>query len=282
MMFGPEGKQVAVNEKLFEVLTFYSKRCTIRKFDNVFIVDGKEGYGKTSFTANACYIMSIITGRPYTIENIFFDPHKMKDFAKTTKEQIIHWDEAALAGLSSEWQSKIQRELVKMLMICRKKRHIFFFCIPRFKRLKEDLIERADSMFRVYSRDKITLGRFAYYSEPKLEALYDDFKRTRKVHYKRFFNWCGTFPDFPSHIISEEEYDKKKDEAIENFDKDTEKEKVNTKLITLQYKLSEYSKKLKEKYGITHVEITDGMGIGKNMLTEWQKIPLKYPEIVEE
>lgn len=186
--------------------------------DNVVDIDGDEGQGKSNLAAGICYYVAFKTGRHYGIDRIFFDLDELIKFASETKEQIIHWDEGALGGLSTQWWKKNQQKFIQFLMIARKKKHFIVICIPKFYRLNEYInVERTIALIHVYARQNIHKGRFFYYNKDKKELLQDDWRRSHKKSYVKYRSFGGVFKEYMKDIFSDEElqqYEDKKDKAI--------------------------------------------------------------------
>jgi len=212
-------KEYYMDNKLVEKLDLMVERMK-RKMDNVLLIDGDEGYGKTNLEAGIAYYISYKTGRSFTVDNMFFDLNKLIDFASTTEEQIICWDEGALGGLAAEWWRKNQLEFIKLLMIARKKRHFFIICIPKFFKLNEYLVvDRSIALVHVYAKNEIKLGRFVYYNKKAKEKLFEGWRKKKMREYKKHYVLRGKFLEYLPKVIDEEEYERKKDEAILNFRK---------------------------------------------------------------
>ncbi len=194
--------------------------------DNVVVIDGDEGQGKSEMAMGICYYISHKTGRKYDIDNIEFDLDKVIKFASSTKEQIIDFDEAVLGLLTTEWQSKLQQKFNKLIMIARKKKHFIVLCIPKFHRLSQYVIEeRSIALVHVYSRDNIEKGRFCYFTKKNKELLYADWKKSKSKKYAEHLSFWGTFPIASTKIFTKEQnkaYDDKKDEAILKLGNDEE------------------------------------------------------------
>lgn len=73
------------------------------KQDNLVLIDGDEGTGKTNMAAGLGYYVAQETGRPFSKENLFFNLDKLNEFALKTQEQVIWWDEGALGGLALDY-----------------------------------------------------------------------------------------------------------------------------------------------------------------------------------
>ena len=186
-----------------------------KKFDNVVLIDGNEGYGKTNMAVGCAYYVAYKLKRKYDVSNVFFDLDSMIEYALNTEKKIIHWDEAALGGMASEWWKKNQIKFMKFLMVARKKQHFFFICIPRFYKLNDYLcIDRSISLIHVYARQNILLGRFTYYGVNSKEELYNNWRGSKKRKYGEFYDLHGTFVEALPKLLDEKEYERMKDKGI--------------------------------------------------------------------
>lgn len=253
-------------------------RVKYRKLDAPFIVDGDEGFGKTGISVLCAYYLSQMTGRPFSLDNIFFDPKEFTNFINSTKQQIAIWDEAALGGLASNWASKVQQILIQTMMTCRFRQHIIFFNCPKFYRLNQYFItERPIGLIHVYSEDKINAGRFVFYKKEMLEPMLNMWFTKKKQPYKRYTSKFlrGKFPDaFKKEIgiINEDDYDKKKEEATERILSQYSNDRFNEKLLKLQYNVA-------TKFPLQKKEIASILQVRPATLSDWGKIPQKYPEL---
>jgi DNA-binding transcriptional regulator YiaG len=269
----PKGIDVYINNDFAKRQDLKINRVVNHKFDNLDIVDGDEGYGKSNKAAEMCAYYHAKTGRPLNINNVFFLIDDLMKFATTTEKQIIWWDEAALGGLSTEGYTKVQLKLLKLLMVARKKQHFYIFCIPKFYKLKEAIVDRAIGLTHVYSPDNITRGTFTYYTKEKLEELYNLWKETRKKHYRTVDYTMGTFKDVLRDVIDEEAYERKKDAAIltigsNDADMDVRIKKLNTKIQELKYIIANIPDKIK----ISQTELSKKIGISRKTLQDWLKL----------
>ena len=194
-----------------------AKRVQERKQDILILIDGREGSGKSNSAVALAYRIADLTGREFNVKNMFFDLGRMNKYAGNTKDQIIVWDEAAAGGLAHSWSNASQKKLKSMLMMCRKLRHVFIFCIPRFYRLSSDLIERSYCMFHMYEDKEEKLGNFMFYGQEGLERLYENWKKKRYPQYWSFKKLHGHFTWVLPRLIDEEAYEKAKDEAIKKL-----------------------------------------------------------------
>lgn len=266
-------KQYFMEKKLIHILDLCIDRCTgKKKLDNLMIVDGDEGFGKSTLAIACAYYVADKTGRPFSVDNVFFDIDEVIKFAATTKDQIIIWDEAALGGMAMDWRSELQQKLIKLMMTSRKKRHFFFFNIPKFFKLNEYIIlDRSIGMLHVYARNENELGRFCYFKKKGKEFLYNGWRKNKARNYAKFKNFWGTFPNVLHKLIDEEAYELKKDKAIESIC-DDEKNKV---LLQTQKNYFKLKHKVANSFP-TQKEACDVLGIPKSTIQSWANLHEKY------
>jgi hypothetical protein len=245
--------------------------------DNLLLIDGNEGDGKSNIAIELGYYFAHSTNRPFSLENIFFDLDKLIDFAIKTKEQVIIWDEGALGGLAAEWWSKNQKKLLKLLMVARKKKHFWIICIPKFFKLNEYLIiDRSIGLVHVYMRNGIEHGRFTYYSERAKERLYEDWKKTHIRNYRNYFSAHGSFvlglgTKWCETLIKEKEYDKKKDDAIMSIkDSKEEKKQHNDALIIMNTNIKIMRRAQAMGFIKKNKDIMDLLGISETTLRRYK------------
>jgi len=213
------------------------RRVTKKDQDFFCVFSGKVGSGKSNGAINLGYYCSQKSGRPFSVDNIFFDINNLVEFASKTKDQIIIWDEAALGGMGVDWRNKTQKMLLKLLMVCRKKHHIMIFCIPDAMKLNEYLIlQRANCLFHVYEDDKTEVpGNWIMVGESAKEKLYARWKKTRINDFYLYFSYkkfpVSHFTYRKPQLIDDVAYEAKKDVAIEGSieDKDVRAESMRTK-----------------------------------------------------
>ncbi len=210
-------KKYYMDDKLKSKLDLMIKRMKGTD-DNIIVIDGDEGQGKTEMAMGICYYVAHKTGREYNVDNINFDLDIVIKRAVSTKEQIEHFDEAVLGLLTTNWQNKLQQKFNKLVMVARKKKHFIVLCIPKFHRLSQYLIEeRTIALVHVYSRNNMEKGRFCYYTKKNKNQLYTEWRKNKTKKYKEFRSFWGTFPITSTKIFTDEQnkiYNEKKDEAI--------------------------------------------------------------------
>lgn len=264
-------KEYYLDPKLKEKLDLMIARMKHGK-DNLILIDGNEGDGKTNISMGIGYYLAYTCGRPFSLENIFFDLDKLIDFAIHTKEQIIIWDEGALGGLASEWWNKNQKKFIKLLMIARKRQHFWIVNIPKFFKLNEYfVIDRSVGLVHVYMQHELHHGYFVYFNQTQKEKLYEDWKRSRVRGYKKWWNFHGRFVMFLQakddrfeDVISDEEYNKKKDNAIMSIKVDKEEKEGNKYDMIMRDKFVELL--LEKNPNRTREELAEEVGVSVHII----------------
>ena len=216
-----------------------------KAFQNVIITDGKEGYGKSTLTAGDAYYVA------YTLKRklrLFFKVEALSNYALSTKDEVLIWDDAALSALTLEAYNKEIIKLIKVLLLARKKRHTYFINIQEIYRLKEPIVSRAIGLNHVYSPDGLSLGYYTYYNEAQMGYLHNQWITRKKKQYKMFYSFKARFPNCLYKIFDEVEYEKLKDKAIQSI-KTNDTPKKETKLerwVILVAKKAVEEKKIKE------------------------------------
>ena len=263
-------KDLYIEPRLKDKLDLMIKRSTGKnKDDNVLLVDGEEGMGKSNMAALCAYYIHYEMKRPFDVSNMFFNLDELLQFAIHTKEQIIVWDEAALGGLAVEWWRKNQLQFIKLLMIARKKRHFMIICIPKFFKLNEYIaVDRSIGLIHVYAANAMSKGRFVYYNKDQKEYLYEKWRKTRTKVYRKYYNFHGRFLEVMSKVLDELEYDKKKDAAIMQLGGNNPAQKVDTK----KELVIDFMKRLdKDEIHLTQKKISELFGYSKRNIERFAR-----------
>lgn len=266
-------KQIAMHPGTKEKLDLMIHRMEKKKFDNCLIIDGKEGFGKTTLATQFCYYVSYETGRPFSVDNVYFRVKEMLEVMQKTDRGIFLLDEAEL-DLMSEQRGAMQRYFIQMLMAARKKNHFIVVIMPTIKKLKQYVVERAIGFVRVYSTDGLSRGTYAYYKEESKNLMFENFLRTRRMDYRKYYTFNATFPDTYGKIIDEEEYDKKKDSAIASIGTEEKMTARTKKLIEFEYRL-----RLAIEKGFLNVtgrDLAKILGTTERTVCSWKDYPDKY------
>lgn len=192
--------------------------------DALLLVHGSEGSGKSETSFLTAGYFKLLSNRSI---HAFFRLEPLIDFAKRTKKQIIIWDEPVLDGLSIDHFKEINKNLMRLLMTCRKKQHILIFNIAKFWKFSEYLVvDRATAFIHMYQRPH-EHGRFFYIRRKNLEKLWNDFTRKRERNFKKYKSMYGRMPLLSDEAFAKlditvngmphctrEMYDLEKDKAI--------------------------------------------------------------------
>lgn len=271
-----------LDPKIIKKLDLMSDRCTRSnaKKDACLIVEGGEGEGKTNTSIACAYYVKKKTGMPI---HLFFRLDNLIKFAQTNTNCIIIWDEPALDALSTDSLSRINKDLIRLLMAVRINRHFFIFNFTKFYKFNEYIVvDRALGLIHMYSRKEIEPGRFVYIKKRNLEKLYLSYKQSKKRLYKKYSSFRGSFSEvmnrhFDSmgiHVNGYEKatinnYESEKSKAIEGIGKDDLK-KENKALTELR--------KLKRTIGgmiisgLTREELAAKIGISSRTLQMWKNM----------
>ena len=267
-----------LENRLIQKIDLMIKRCITNnpKRDAVLLIEGAEGEGKTTYSVAVGYYVAWKTGREFNHLNVFFDLRKMIDHLKSTEDQIAIWDEPALQSMSKDALSTIVKDLERLLMMARKKRHFIIINVAYFNKFSEYIVwQRPLGMIHVYSRNEITPGRFVYVRKKNLEKLWYDWKIKHKRNYRKYCSKGirGTFPDvmnpdYKNNVLSDfdiNHYEGEKDAAIMRIGEKKDKvSKTEKKMIEFKYKLASMCKTLEERK-----ELAKNLGITPSAISNW-------------
>ena len=271
-----DGENFPIENQLIKKLDRVVRGITQKspKEDAVLINEGKEGKGKTNSSIVESGYVSLKTKRPI---HLFFRLENLIEFAQSTKNKIIIWDEPSLDSLSTEQVSKLNRNMLRLFMTVRKKRHFFIINYTKFWKFPEYIVvDRSNGMVHM-REDKI--GRFLYIRKKKLEFLWNDYRTKHKRSYRKSMAFGGRMPlimekhfdklniyvnDIPN--ASYKDYEKSKDEAILSIGKVAAKNDKN------RIKLDELRRKIANVDGIGKEILAQQLGINSKRLREWRNI----------
>lgn len=271
-----------LDDRLIQKIDIMLKRCTQHnpKRDAVLLFEGAEGEGKTTYSAAVGYYAKWKTGRVFNHTRVFFDLEKMIDFLKETDEQIAIWDEPALQALSKDALTKIVKNLERLLMMARKKRHFIMINMAYFNKFSEYIVwQRPLGMIHVYSRKELEPGRYVYIRKKNLEFLWNDWRTKRRRMYKKYCSKAirGTFPDvlnpdYKFNVLSDfdiDYYEREKDAAIASIGIDNKQEEKK-EIHSLKFSIANNIKNAKFPIE-SQDQLYELMEINKNTASSWLK-----------
>lgn len=206
----------------------------------------------------------------FGIDDIYFDSESMTTAAqKKPKYHVNVYDEARESLAATKHTQKVSQDVVDFFNECGQLNQIFVLILPDFFSLKEEIaVGRSECLLNVYRRDikimrdmykegnQIPLVRFdrgflEFFSRYKKSDLFDNFRKTRRKNYHSTkANFIGRFMN--TYVVDEEEYRKKKAEALERF-----KERQNKKVEDKYIKIRDYNFAKYHKEGLTGQEMSD-------------------------
>lgn len=181
-------------------------------YDNLIIVNGGEGTGKSSFAIGLCALYAHKLGIDFSVDNITFSGKEMVGLAASKKKSIILYDEAIQGLMGAQWQNKTQQTIIQALMMARKNNNLFVLCVPAFERLNPYLVyDRAILLIDIYTKG-YQRGYASIYNKKKIRQYYDMKKAKKDKKPKPVFQI--RFSDHSKQVIDKPAYEAKKDEAI--------------------------------------------------------------------
>lgn len=249
----------SMEDKLVKRLDIIAKRVTRKtpKKDALIINEGGEGEGKTNTSLCEAYYLKQKTGKDI---HLFFRLGELVNFAKNNKGKIIIWDEPGLDSLSTDHYKETNKNLIRLLMTCRKNRHIFIINMTKFWKFNEYIVvDRCLAMVHMYSRDQIIPGRFFYIRKKHLEALFLSYKSKKQRLYSKYKSFGGAFPNIMEDLWSKmgiivmgvdgtrypnstlEDYEREKDKGIQSIGTEPKQTKTAIKLQKMMYNIALYA-----------------------------------------
>jgi len=279
-----------LDNKLVKKLDVMIKRCSDKraKRDAVLVVEGAEGEGKTTCSIACAFYVAKKLKRKFSHKNVFFDVGEMIRFLQNSEGQIAIWDEPALQALSTDFASKTVKNITRLLMMARKKRHFIFINITHFNKFNDYVIcDRPLGMIHVYSRKGVESGRFFFIRKKHLWNLWLEWRHKKLKSYKKYCAiggkiW-GTFPDvlsehYANNVLKDfdvKAYEKQKDKAIGSIGQITEEEEKRDELEHFKALIGRFQ----PKDCNTRIEYAKYFGVTPKTLCEWGKKPLNNEEI---
>ena len=209
--------------------------------DQVFIVDGGEGVGKSLFAMQLAKSLD----STFNVERVCFTPVEFtKAVINANKGEAIIFDEA-FTGLSSRGSlTEVNTLLVSLMMEMRQKNSICIIVMPTFFLLdKYVALWRAKGLFHVYMR-RGKRGYWMYFNRQKKKLLYLHGKKLYDYSWPRS-GFKGRFYD--QYTIDKEEYLKRKSDSLMKKQRITRSEIYMAQRDTLFYILTKEFKQTQQK-----------------------------------
>lgn len=228
--------------------------------DRVYMVDGREGSGKSVFTLQSgAYIDPTIVD---DLDRITFDADEFLEAIRKTRSnkketKVVIFDEAFRGISSKSALSKTNRYIIQALMEMREKNLVVFIVSPSFYliELYASMI-RSHALFHIMKKKNSRVRSYKIYSYQKKARLYQEGIK-KGWSYKLPTTFRGRFPGkYPGGKEFEVKYRAKKREAGLKSSKDLEKKEVESKFViqrdifavNLYHAMKKYEKWTRNKF----------------------------------
>lgn len=218
-----------------------------KDWDFVFVIDGMEGGGKSTFAIQ----MALFLDPTLNLDRIVFESDEFeKAVLKADKYQAIIYDEAITGLYSREAMKYINTTLTKLLAQIRQKNLFIFIILPSFFDLDSYVsMWRSRGLFHIYTKD-FERGYFAFYD-------YDTKKQLFSLG-KKHYNYYSKKPNIKGRYTKYNPFEK--DYRIKKLD--SIKKRTNLQ-INPMYQRDRLIIALYSELGITQKQIAKWAGISQ-------------------
>ena len=208
-----------------------------QKFDNIIIVTGFEGTGKSTNTmALAKIIDPSFPGKRIkehpthrTVERIVFSAEGLDDAIQgASVGQVIVVDESILMMYSGNSTTGIQKKLVQLFTTIRKKRLTIFLVIPNFDTLQSFFAKsRSICLIHFYTLGN-RRGFYRFFSKKRKDKIYNIMKKRQCTlgQTKIGANFQGWIQNTTGFFFPVDDYEAKKDNATKKIFEEKKNPKV--------------------------------------------------------
>lgn len=286
------GVPYKLEKRLLKKMKIMCDRCTDKnlKKDALLVNEGGEGEGKTNSSIAEAGVIKHLTGREI---HLFFKAEQLIKFAQNNEEKIIIYDEPSLDTLSTDQMSSLVKNLLRLFMTVRKKRHFFILNLTKFYKFPEYLVvDRSLGMVHMYSRKEIEAGRFVYVKKKNLEELWTQYTKGKKRSYGKLASFRGKFPEVMNKHFKKLDvtvngrphatlkvYEEEKDKAIQSIGEKKTKQEIIAikKLNSLRFLIAQFHKET----GVEQQKIAKLLKIHPKRLREWAQINPESTDLLE-
>lgn len=215
------GKKLYFNPAYINQLEVFKKRIN-SDFDNIFLITGMEGTGKSRGIAipTAYYLSGPNIKIVFTWEQFEEEYDKMK-----TGGTII-WDEFIFSGMGADALTEMQKNLIKKMATGRETHLVnVLLVIPSIFLLKNYFaVHRALCQIHTDSPDFLSRGYAYFFSYEDKRILYNIHKKTQYTNLNRS-SFGFAFEEQNETLYDMEEYKRMKKEAIDSMNGNEEDSK---------------------------------------------------------
>jgi hypothetical protein len=277
------GFNYALDNRLIKKLDIMIDR-TVRdkpKLDAWLAIEGSEGSGKTNTACACAYYVKQKTGKDI---HLFFRLEPLIKMAQSTEGKIFCWDEPSLDSLSTDQLKTVNRNLLRLAMTIRKKRHFFFINFTKFWKFSEYIVvDRCLGMVHMYSKNEIEMGKSVYIKKRNLEKLWNEYNKSKRRSYGKLRAFFASFPEIMGSNMEKmgifvdgkpnatyADYERAKDRAINSIGKDDKpKSKKEGKYEQAYRELRKKVADLDYKNIKNKEDLARKMGVGKRTFQSW-------------
>ena len=186
-----------------------------KNYDGFVMFVGREGFGKTTISFQCARYLD----RDFNLDDVVFTAEQFLEAVKVAKRyKVIVFDETMGYLSSRGGMTKFNRVLIKVMSEMRSKNLFVFLNIPNFF-MMDWYVAQHRTTGLIYIRKR---GTFASYDYPTKKKLY---MLGKKFHsYAVPPNFIGSFTK--TFILDEEKYEKKKQDAINEWSEEKKFEMI--------------------------------------------------------
>jgi len=218
-----------IDRKLLKFLTkTVIPRINENDKDYVMLIDGYEGSGKSTLGQQ----VGKFVDPTLCLERVCMTASEFKKaIMEAPKGSCVIYDEAVTGMSAGESITRVGRLLKSLMMQMRQKNLFVIVIIPSiFEFSKYAVLSRARSLFHTYEIGS-RMGYWAAYSRADMRKLYLGGKKTHSFKIRSHFT--GRF--YGKYAINDEDYRKKKEQAL--MDMDDDDGKIGESKMTFQRKI---------------------------------------------
>jgi len=199
------------------------------KFDNVLIVDGGEGNGKSEFAFQWAIIQS--DGK-FTEKDVFYTAEQFEEWVfKAKKGDVGVWDEFVLSGMSTDALTKMQNTIIKMFTMMRSKGLTVLLIIPYFFMLRKYFaVARARALIHIYAKG-LERGHLKFYNQTQKHYIFNYGQKTWLYSPKCAPSFKANFWVWSEKFIDHDKINKIKEDAMKSINQQDKNIKLSNKNI---------------------------------------------------
>ena len=188
-----QGQDVYLDDFIIEKLDNV-KKILKKNFDCMYIVDGEERSGKSTFALTmATYLYPEMNETNMAVDG----EDAIKKVATMPKGSPIIIDEGSLMFGSKDTMTREQKHIIKILNVIGQKNLIFIICLPSFFSLNDYVAaDRSRFLVHVYTDNNLNRGQYCYWGKSKLKTLYREGKKKHGKYRVVKPDFYGKFIDF--------------------------------------------------------------------------------------